>query len=253
MSLAYERRLSDHATARSLFDSAPEKVAHNAELLGDMTRGALVAHNLAPLNSSEALLRYYLANRTDERGLRVGGGFKRGFGQAYTLTHETTNYQKQKKLTCGDVCDGEGRVRALWAEHADGFDAVEEHAHRCAARAHPELGELLVSAWHLLEQPPAAGDSTSFGVHTDSQDQATKDAVVTVVVKLTYGASKMYMEGARCTFNYADAPSSATFRADAWHRSIPIPPGGTTALKIAFFYKKKRACRQAASVGSCTL
>ena len=80
-----------------------------------------------------------------------------------------------------DRCVGKYFLRLLEYTLVVSDRAIVRVAHRAIAS-------------HILEQPPCAGDSTSFGVHTDTQDEQTSDAVATVVIKLSHANSHMYIE-----------------------------------------------------------
>jgi hypothetical protein len=236
-----ERILGGAPLARALGTPREEHVAHNQCLVGAETlrSGSGVTAGRVPSGPSSVLLAYYRENHTD-KGLRVGAVVRGGFGSLYAETHEAADHDKQKRLTVVQANRNQGVDLREWREHVSGFAEVEDAARRIGEAAFPEhpLG-LYATAWHIIEQPFGAGDSTSFGAHTDDADEPA--AVVSVIVKLTNGWSRMAVEGAMQSFAYAwEAGAAGTFDARCWHRSVPIRASDPTALKIAFFYAARR-------------
>lgn len=236
-----ERIVGGPTHRRALGTPRGEHVAHNRKLLGDaMLRGGPgVVAGRVPEEPCREFLAYYNENHTDG-GLQVGPVRRGGFGMLYPETHDAPNYEKQKRLTVVQRNSSRGADLRVWCENVPGFEAVETAARNIGQSAFSEPGYgLYPTAWHIIEQPFGAGDATSFGAHTDDEEEPT--AVVTVVVKLTEGWSRMAVEGAVQSFAYAwAAGSAAAFDARCWHRSIPTRASDPTALKVAFFYTSRR-------------
>lgn len=236
-----ERVIGGAPLARALGTPLEEHVVHNQLLIGADTlrKGSGVVAGVVPDGPCSALLAYYHANHTD-KGLRVGSVVRGGFGSLYSETHEAADHEKQKRLTVVQSNRNQGVDLREWREQVMGFTEVEKAARDFGEAVFTEHEHgLYPTAWHIIEQPPGAGDSTSFGPHTDDADEST--AVVTVIIKLTNGWSRMAVEGAMQSFAYAwEAGAAATFDARCWHRSIPIRASDPTALKIALFYRAQR-------------
>lgn len=236
-----ERIIGGAPLARALGTPLEQHVAHNRCLVGAeaLRTGSGVTAGLVPAGPCSAFLAYYRANHSD-KGLRVGAVVRGGFGSLYPDTHEAADHEKQKRLTVVQSNRNQGVDLREWREQVTGFAEVEDAARCIGEAAFPvhTLG-LYATAWHIIEQPFGAGDSTSFGAHTDDTDEPA--AVVTVVVKLTDGWSRMAVEGALQSFAYAwEAGAAGAFDARCWHRSVPIRASDPTALKVAFFYAARR-------------
>ena len=239
-----ERLLGGVTLDRALGITDPEHVEFNKELLGAETlrSGSAVLRGVVPVEACASFVDYYVSHHCD-KGLNINGVIRGGFGGRYERTHEEADHKKQKRLTVVQT-NHDGSAIAQWRQHVTGFAEVETTARELAERFFGEQCPcgMQTIAWHVLEQPYGAGDSTSFGAHTD--DEEVESAVVTVVVKLTSGWSRMAVEGAAHSFAYEwVAGSTAIFDARAWHRSIPQRACDPTALKIAFFYRPKRPAR----------
>lgn len=228
--------------ARALGTPLESHVAHNRRLLGveRLRSGSSVTAGQMPRAPCAAFLMYYHTNRSD-KGMSIGSVVRGGFGSPYPETHDATNHEKQKRLTVVQSNRNKGVDLREWQEHVAGFAEVEDAARRLGEASFPahEHG-LYAIAWHIIEQPFGAGDSTSFGPHTDDQEEPS--AVVSVLVKLTAGWSRMAIEGAVHSFAYAwDAGGAGAFDARCYHRSVPIRSSDPTALKVAFFYAARRS------------
>lgn len=236
-----ERILGGTPLRQALGAPLEEHVEYNRRLLGAATlqKGSGVIAGRVPEAPCATLRTYYQLNHTD-RGLVVGSVVRGGFGARYTETHEKADHEKQKRLTVVQSNRNGGVDLREWQQHVAGFAEVEDAARRLSEEAFPEYEHgLSCSAWHILEQPFGAGDSTSFGAHRDDVDEPA--AVVTAVVKLTTGWSRMAVEGATQSFAYAwDAGGVGVFDARCYHRSVPIRAFDPTALKVAFFYAPRR-------------
>ena len=191
-----ERIFGGAALDRALGKPLEQHVAHNRCILGDaaLRTGSGVVAGHVPGEPCSAFHAYYRANHTD-RGLRVGTVVRGGFGALYPETHDAADHAKQKRLTVVQSNRNQGVDLREWADQVAGFAEVEDAARRIGEAAFPahKYG-LYATAWHIIEQPFGAGDSTSFGAHTDDADEPA--AVVSVIVKLTDGWSRMAIEGA---------------------------------------------------------
>jgi hypothetical protein len=238
-----ERVLGGVALDRALGRTDPKHATHNLCLLGAdaLASGPAIAGGEVEPAACVRLHEYYERNHSDS-GMRIGGVVRGGFGRRYENTHEAADHAKQKRLTVVQE-NRDGTAYRQWCHEVGGFEGVEQGSRALAERAFPQYAAgLTTTAWHIIEQPFGAGDSTSFGAHTDDLDEPA--AVVTVVVKLTEGWSRMAMEGAMCSFVYGPQRGTASaFDSRCWHRSIPIRECDPTALKIAFFYKARRPPR----------
>lgn len=237
-----ERIIGGAPLARALGIPCDAHVMHNQCLIGATTlsEGSGVTSGRVPPEPCADFYAYYQTNHTD-KGLRVGSVVRGGFGSLYPDTHEMADHAKQKRLTVVQSNHNQGVDLREWSAQVPGFAKVEDAARRIGEYAFPEHKHgLYATAWHIIEQPFGAGDSTSFGAHTDDAEEPL--AVVTVVVKLTNGWSRMAVEGAMQSFAYAwEAGGAGAFDARCWHRSVPIRESDPTALKVAFFYAARRS------------
>ena len=107
-----------------------------------------------------------------------------------------------------------------------------------------------MSLWnfHVLKQSAARDSGSTFGVHVDLADDASrariKDLLVSVSVKLTEdpptsGGTWMQVIG-HPPVRYGEAAGSVTaFRSMIQHQSLLAPTSSGEILKIVFFYIKR--------------
>ena len=137
-----------------------------------------------------------------------------------------------------------------------GFSAIEAELVAFLHRQYGTVVELYFA--HGLRQSPSTLRSTGFDVHQDIEDFPFIE--YTVVVKLTADRagtppSQMRVVGAARHFDYGPRPGDAgSFRARAFHASVPPPEGTDEHLKVAFFFRastkgERRAKRLLAAEG----